>query len=166
MRFKLGSTWRKGTPIVNVSGRWKPVIGRWIKVNGLWKRTFTPAPNYNAIVNMDAESNQWWDLFYAFRSDLVDPATAMGNATTKQTVEDLKIVTIALTVKMAGQSVSSHRRAELLLQGDHLSKNIPVIYFDGIPAFHDRTALSDGNTLKFYVSEQDIIPKPDMEVSF
>lgn len=165
MRFKLGSAWRKGTPIVNVGGRWNPIIERWIKVNGLWKRTFTPAPNYNAIINMESASNQWWDLYYAFRSDLVDPTTVMGKATTKHTVDGIKIVIIALTVKQPNLA-AQHRTAELVLQGDHLSKDIPVIYFDGIPAYHSQTVLSNGDTLKFYISEQDIIPKPDMEVSF
>ena len=56
MRFKLGSAWRKGTPIVNVGGQWKPIVERWVKVNSLWTRFFTPAPNFNGIVNMEARS--------------------------------------------------------------------------------------------------------------
>jgi len=165
MRFKLGSAWRKGTPIVNVGGRWKPIIGRWIKVNGLWKRTFTPAPNYNAIVNMEARSNQYWDLFYAFSSDHVTVGNDVGTATARQTVDGINVAAIALTVKQPG-GVVQHRTAEVVLDGDHLNKNIPVVYFNGIPAFYTHAILSAGDTVMFYTANEDILPKPDMEVSF
>lgn len=165
MRFKLGSAWRKGTPIVNVGGQWKPIVERWVKINSLWTRMFTPAPNYNAIVNMEASSNAYWELFYAFTTNHINVGSGLGTSTTQQTIDGIDVTVIALTVRHLN-GVDQHRTAEIVLVGDHTSRNIPVVYFDGIPAYYTHSILSGGDTVIFYTAEQDILPKPDMEVSF
>lgn len=165
MRFKLGSAWRKGTPIVNVGGQWKPIVERWVKVNSLWTRFFTPAPNFNGIVNMEARSNQYWELYYAFSSDHINVGSNVGTTTTKKTVDGINVAAIALTVRLPN-GVDQHRTVEIVLDGEHLDKNIPVVYIDGIPAYYTHSTISGGDTVIFYKAEQDILPKPDMEVSF
>lgn len=109
-------------------------------------------------------SNSYWDLFYAYLNG--QGVGDYGSSTTSKTNDGVVVSSIALTVRLAGGTTSQHRTIEVALVGDHTARHFPVVYLDGIPAFKTHSFISGSVTVFFFTSNQDMLPKVDMELTF